>query len=153
MKKLIFIVLFLAGLSGKAQLETYFVPETNNRWYFTWDTGDYLNSFYQSWKGGDWVSFGEADSMYLGGTWIKPDQILFGNTGTDSISTTFGTYSYNVSHGLGFTPKMIAIQAKSEDASADCWISAITATYFTITFKDTPPTDVDNAIFDWVAYK
>lgn len=152
MKKLIFIVLFLAGLSGKAQFETFFVPETGNRFICTWNTSNYFVDYYWIAKSPEWMAF-NADSIMLDSTWIRADQILLGNTGTDSISTTFGTYAYNVYHGLPYIPKSVHIQAKSEDAAEKCRISAITSTYFTIRFTNSPPTATKNAVFDWVAYK
>jgi hypothetical protein len=159
MKKLIFIIAFIATISSaKSQCGYYFnnydpgcyaqIEYFNNDDYTT----HYITRYNQ---GGSLTVFG--DTLILGGDTMLNSDIpkfkLIPSIGRDTISTTFGIYSYNISHGQAFTPDHVFLQARSADAAAECWVSAITSTYFTVTFINTPPTDTNNVIFDWTAYK
>jgi hypothetical protein len=74
-------------------------------------------------------------------------------SGSALISGVDTVFSYNVSHNLGTVPTFIDLQSRSADSCGDYFVSAITATTFTITFINQPPVGTDNIIFDWVAIK
>lgn len=74
-------------------------------------------------------------------------------TGSVTFSWAAGVTSYVVTHGLGFTPSKVFVQARSLNASALNNTNNYTATTFTITFLAVPTIGTNNITFDWQAYK
>lgn len=74
-------------------------------------------------------------------------------SGTATFNVVIGTGSYTVNHGLSTAPARIFITPASANASAPAWVSAITATNFTVTFFGLPVQVLSNVSFHWLAIR
>lgn len=69
-----------------------------------------------------------------------------------ATKTGDGTWTTIVwNHGLSYTPSAVVISPRTAGASAASWVSAVSATTFTITFA-VAPTNTTVCTFDYVAY-
>lgn len=75
------------------------------------------------------------------------------STGTATFDGVALETDYIITHGLGYTPTFVIIQATSADACDNSWISDITSSTFTITFQMNPTTGTDNLSFSWLAVR
>lgn len=73
-----------------------------------------------------------------------------GGVTTDSVTASGdgATTTFSLSHSLGSTPAAANVQATSEDASTDFWVSNKTSTAVEITFAAAPPSGTDNLSWD-----
>jgi len=82
---------------------------------------------------------------------LASDQMPF----TVGLSEQDGTgfkFNFDVNHGLGRTPTVVLITARSNDAASSLWVSAMDGTKFAITFVIAPPGGTGNVKYFWLAY-
>lgn len=124
-----------------------------------------LNSINDS-NGGTYMWSTTSTSTDDGFTIIRPTSISAGspgrwlrltNSNTIKGNVTFsGTLlqtAYVVNHGLPFTPAQVIIQARSNNAAAYSYVSAINSTSFTINFLTVPVIGSANISFDYLVIK
>lgn len=72
---------------------------------------------------------------------------------TFSGDATGGKTTFNIAHGLSYTPSRAVVTATSADASGDFYISAIDGTNITVEYGSAPADGTDNVTMDWAAYE
>lgn len=76
---------------------------------------------------------------------------------SDAIATTKSgdgtTASFTFSHDLAVTPTAASVQATSEDASADFWVSGLSSTGVTITYAAPPPSGTSNLSWQGIVHE
>jgi len=85
------------------------------------------------------------------GRWLRLGN---GNTnkGTSTFNGTGFVSAFTVTHGLGFTPAQVYVQARTANAAAN-WVTSITSTQFTVNFSTIPLLGTGNIVFDWLLIK
>lgn len=71
-------------------------------------------------------------------------------SGSSSFSGDGTTVSFPVTHLIGTAPSQVLPEATSSAASAAHWVSAKSASTFTITFAVAPAAGSNNVTFDWL---
>lgn len=86
------------------------------------------------------------------GRWLR---MTGGNAikGNVTFNGTLLQTAYVVNHGLPFTPAQVIIQARSANAAAYSYVSAINGTSFTINFLTVPVIGSNNISFDYLILK
>lgn len=65
----------------------------------------------------------------------------------DGAQTTF-----QIAHGLAYTPSKAQITARSADAAGDLYVSGTDGTNITVEYASAPASGTDNVVLDWAAY-
>lgn len=73
------------------------------------------------------------------------------NRGSDTQSGDGSTSVFTITHNLDETPSYASVEASSEDASTDFYISDITSSSIKITYAKAPASGTDNLSWEWRA--
>lgn len=125
-------------------------PQT---WQLVWfDPGAtrYGKFYVQTWAADGSHRTNSIGEMHLREIGDVFEPILF-NATTATFNGTGAQTAFVVSHGLDNIPTNIQISPRSSAASAARYISAVTATSFTVTFTAAPASGTGNVVFDWEA--
>jgi len=91
--------------------------------------------------GSEWVSMVDGEAIAK----IESD------FGTDTQDGDGTMTTFTIAHGLSSAPTWANVQAGSEDASTDFWISDLTASDIEITYAAAPPSGTSNLDWYWEA--
>lgn len=75
------------------------------------------------------------------------------DNGSWTGSGTIGQTTYTITHGLGYTPSSVFIQAQSTAAAEKSYVTNITATTFQIVFLTIPLLGTNNINLRWYAIR
>ena len=101
----------------------------------------------------------EIDDITAGNSFTDPGGTVHtgsmgGVTGISGTASGDGSaVSFTLSHSLGVVPSQAVPVATTEDAMADLYVSAKTATDVTITYASPPPTGMENLGWDVTLHK
>lgn len=92
-------------------------------------------------------------TIQQGNTWVDNSNVSHQSSqeGSASFSGDGTTVSFPVTHLIGSTPSVAIPAPTSAAAGATHWVSAKSATTFTITFAVAPASGTNNVTFDWMA--
>lgn len=76
---------------------------------------------------------------------------ILSNFSTATFNGTGAQTSFTVTHGCDGTPSNVVLTPRSVAASAGYYVSAVTATTFTVTYAAAPASGTGNIAFDWRA--
>lgn len=80
-----------------------------------------------------------------------PYEPVLADRGTATFSGTGAQTAFVVTHGLDGTPTNFGFTAKTAVADAIHYVSAVSATTFTVTYSTAPVSGTNNIVFDWRA--